>query len=459
MVDADITFNGCTLWFTPNAEVILINATVAFNITNLSILQASCDSWQGITANNSGNKVSVTGSTIKNAYTGVFSSNNALLEVSHSDFIDNYDFAIRLEDMGSPYSGFIKNSCNFNIQNVPSSVQIFNPLQIGIYLQNVAQMSIGDIMNSNSGNHFENLYTGIWVDIDDPALSSTVGIYNNTFKDITNTTLTGSYIEKQKINTCYNKNQYPVLLTFYNTMTNEAIARERTADQKLSQLINDFAGFIPAQREGQLGDAGEENEDIDNTEMQDWNEQNINAIHIKLLRNGVNSLNEEDEEFITMLAPQCPYIGGSAVYKARTLNYYFEQGVMYDDMKACNAVGVYKQGNNIGSTGGNGKSGITMEEELLANIKPNAEIMQIKQDDLIVYPNPGNDIFNIRYTTQKESRIIIKDMTGRTVMIVLLPGGESTKAAISLEKFSAGIYTYTQVVNGVSINTGKLIKE
>ena len=156
---------------------------------------------------------------------------------------------------------------------------------------------------------------------------------------------------------------------------------------------------------------------------------------------------------------QCLYIGGSAVYKARTLNYYFEPGVMYDDMKACNAVGVYKQGNNICSSGGNGKSGITIEDEVLANIKPNIESMQIKQDDLIVYPNPGKDIFNIRYTTREESRIIIKDMTGRTIMIVLLTGGENTKAVISLEEFAAGIYTYTQVVNGIAINTGKLIKE
>ena len=71
----------------------------------------------------------------------------------------------------------------------------------------------------------------------------------------------------------------------------------------------------------------------------------------------------------------------------------------------------------------------------------------------------SGDIFKLLYNSKNESRIIIKDMTGRTVMIIVLPGGENTKTAISLEKFAAGIYTYTQIVNGIVINAGKLIKE
>jgi len=51
------------------------------------------------------------------------------------------------------------------------------------------------------------------------------------------------------------------------------------------------------------------------------------------------------------------------------------------------------------------------------------------------------------------------DITGRIVMIVLLPGGGNSKTSISLEKLATGVYTYKQIVNGIAINTGKLTKE
>lgn len=42
----------------------------------------------------------------------------------------------------------------------------------------------------------------------------------------------------------------------------------------------------------------------------------------------------------------CPYIGGTAVYKARALYAMYNPTALFDDMKICNAIGVYKTGKN-----------------------------------------------------------------------------------------------------------------
>ncbi|MBK7763794.1 MAG: hypothetical protein IPI46_10560 [Bacteroidetes bacterium] len=254
-------------------------------------------------------------------------------------------------------------------------------------------------------------------------------------------------------------NSYSVLQTFYDNITNDAIAQEQQADEMLRDIIESFAMLSPAQQQAQLEDAGEINNDIDNTELQNENEQIINAIYLNILRYGLDSLKEDDKIFINYLALQCPYIGGSAVYKARTLNYYLEPGAMYDDMKTCNAVGVYRTGDTSNNGESYTKSHIRIESNLLTQIKSNIENVRLKHNELIVYPTPTNEILNIRYSEGKESRFVISDITDRIIMTILLPSGENNKTEIIIGALSAGVYNYKQVVNGVVKHTGKLIKE
>ena len=153
-------------------------------------------------------------------------------------------------------------------------------------------------------------------------------------------------------------------------------------------------------------------------------------------------------------------INGSAVYKARTLNKYIAPGAMYDDLKICNQVGVYKTGNSNSNNGvdKNTISLITQEEKSLSNLKPNVENIRLKLNDIVLYPNPTPDIVNIRYHTNAESRIELYDITGRKIMVVQFAGGEN-KTTIDISEFVNGVYTYKFFVGKSMLKSGKIIKQ
>ena len=54
-----------------------------------------------------------------------------------------------------------------------------------------------------------------------------------------------------------------------------------------------------------------------------------------------------DREFIQDLANQCPFVRGTAVYKARSLYALYQPGFYIDDMALCNAAGIYKNGKGL----------------------------------------------------------------------------------------------------------------
>jgi len=155
--------------------------------------------------------------------------------------------------------------------------------------------------------------------------------------------------------------------------------------------------------------------------------------------------NDTPQDIITM---------GSAVYKARTLNYYLEPGAMYDDMKACNAVGVYKQG---GTQTNSTPSLITKEEQELSHLKQSLENINLKQNEFVLYPNPTDGIVNIRYNTNENSRIELFDMAGRKIKVILFISGY-TKSQISLEDIVTGVYSYKFYVGEKLNKSGKILK-
>ena len=161
---------------------------------------------------------------------------------------------------------------------------------------------------------------------------------------------------------------------------------------------------------------------------------------------------------LRQFAPQCPYVGGSAVYKARSLNFYLQPGAMYDDMKACNAVGVYKQGNTQPNSSNNAVSLISKEEHLLSKLKPHIEKGKLKMNDFILYPNPTENLINFEYNTNESSRIEIYDITGRRIKTVLFVSG-GYKTTIDLSDFVSGVYTYKYIVGVNRIKSGKIIKQ
>ncbi len=71
-------------------------------------------------------------------------------------------------------------------------------------------------------------------------------------------------------------------------------------------------------------------------------EKDLNRIYLDVLTQGWQDLSTADLEQLEELALSCPFVNGSAVYKARSLFSHIQPGISYNDLEICNAVGVYK---------------------------------------------------------------------------------------------------------------------
>ncbi len=162
---------------------------------------------------------------------------------------------------------------------------------------------------------------------------------------------------------------------------------------------------------------------------------------------------------ISVIQTNCPYVNGTAVYKARTIYASINPGIDYNDLTICNAVGVYK--NN------NGKGLFDDENTLLNNmISGNGNIVKnhvnksIYTDGVKLYPNPASDNITIDYRLNANETAVLRiyDMLGiERMKIDLQPN--INKVIIKITSLETGVYSYKYTVNNIQNSTGKLIIE
>lgn len=181
------------------------------------------------------------------------------------------------------------------------------------------------------------------------------------------------------------------------------------------------------------------NGNIGGTEQQEMNEALINAIYVKYLNYGTDSLNNAEQETIAQMALQCPFIGGAAVYKARMLNALYQSDILYDDLDICNNQGVYK---------GSGKGLFDEENDMLAQI--NATHVK----DFKIYPNPSSGLIFVEYDQSGELEVM--NLLGQKVVAYKLTNNKAS-LTLSTKNMPEGIYIYRYIVNGKTENTGKLV--
>lgn len=73
-------------------------------------------------------------------------------------------------------------------------------------------------------------------------------------------------------------------------------------------------------------------------------------------------------------------------------------------------------------------------------------------------PNPSSGLVNILYSTglSKNSKVVVRDLTGRTIISQPLNGTQGT-SSIDLSNQPAGIYLISMVNGGTTVSTQKLI--
>jgi hypothetical protein len=137
-----------------------------------------------------------------------------------------------------------------------------------------------------------------------------------------------------------------------------------------------------------------------------------------------------------------------AVFRARVLHGMKHFGIHYDDLEICNGQGVYK-------------GGISKLQEQLNqlnnNTNTNSEIKRtIKEDEVIVYPNPATNYVTISCKNAKQ--VIISDLLGHKISDNKLDS-KVLENKIQLNNISPGVYFYKVFKLYNSVYTGKLIIE
>jgi len=192
-IDDSKTFHNCHFYFTPNSRIEVQNG-MTLTIDQNSILESppNCDMWDGIYATSPSSHVIISGNvgsapfhtTIKNALHGIVIGSQSALNANDVNFEDN-NISIQLQGIFSP--GAISLLRNKFITLNPLLPPLYpQPRgENGIILIDCAGITIGDPLNVNNRNHFENLYNGIYIRSGlTSAGMNTITTTYNTFKNI-----------------------------------------------------------------------------------------------------------------------------------------------------------------------------------------------------------------------------------------------------------------------------------
>ena len=176
LIDEDISFAGCELFFGPNARVEYdVPATLTFSSSYLS---GVCCMWDGIYLKDPSERLNFDACEISDARNAVVTENNGRIDISGCFFSNNHKAIVaRKYAPQSPvsYNATITNNTFSGSTNLMYPYQGEKSLY-GIELDHVYDFPIG-VYSSQSPNTFSNLMCGVF------SRNSSATIQNNVFVD------------------------------------------------------------------------------------------------------------------------------------------------------------------------------------------------------------------------------------------------------------------------------------
>jgi hypothetical protein len=185
-INDNISFDACTFWFTPQAQIQVQGAN-QLSLNNCT-LDAACDWWVGIEAIQAQNKVNIQGGEINNGVWSIHIANNAELVIDGTSFTGFGYGAITFNDITDSLYAAQVTGCTFT--STGNQTAAMNTQHIGIQLRNVRHLVIGDPNNTTNGNTFNGMRCGIHIlgfgNINNVLNSNDnqIELYNNTFENI-----------------------------------------------------------------------------------------------------------------------------------------------------------------------------------------------------------------------------------------------------------------------------------
>ncbi len=217
-----------------------------------------------------------------------------------------------------------------------------------------------------------------------------------------------------------------------NTTPALQLLKENLIAQVITSRSDITTTGVPLQagRIAHINAARSMNEGVQAEQTPDANEKFINDVNFRYITQGITTLQYEYESLL-QIAVQCPYSGGPAVYRARTLLNLLNDTLEYQDKDVCEIMGIYRLQN-------------TNHENTLKQLK--------------IFPNPsGGNIQMIYYgLTGSEIRAEVTDAIGRIVLVKTI-GNLSNTCQFILSALKEGIYSLKLIDEQGNYLTERLI--
>lgn len=173
-----------------------------------------------------------------------------------------------------------------------------------------------------------------------------------------------------------------------------------------------------------------ENAAISVQKLYESNEKSVTNIFLSTLMKGTNVFTGNQEKTLQAIASQCPWVGGDAVYTARSLYRLIKPKSVFDDDVLCGRDSI--------------PQALQQEESLpeaQAEVQPQTVQIPLENIEVTVYPNPARDVIHVAFSSQPggvvEARLLT--LQGRSVYHRIF-GAMGSNFSLSTEGLSAGMY-------------------
>jgi len=173
-----------------------------------------------------------------------------------------------------------------------------------------------------------------------------------------------------------------------------------------------------------------ENAAITVQKLYESNEKSVASIFLSAIMKGGGNFTSTQEKTLQAIASQCPWVGGDAVYAARSLYRLIEPKSYYNDANLCGRGSIPQamQGQK------------TLPKEHV-ELEPQNEQIFSEILEVVVYPNPTRDVVHIAFSSQPEGVLETRLLTlqGRSLDRQIFEVA-SSNFSLSTENLSAGMY-------------------
>ncbi len=246
--------------------------------------------------------------------------------------------------------------------------------------------------------------------------------------------------QSSELDLFFNQNKHSTIGEFYrinrglqalNASSSLSEYQNKAGTERKEQVEkqHDIAKRISENRERVIDELLANNQQVSTNTIFESNTQEVNDIYLRTVAKGNTDFTEEDYRALEFIADQCPYIGGDAVLKARSI-LNLKGFKYYDDRVICKVKEEQKQNSR--------------EYPLLTN--------------LLIHPNPATSEINISLNavTDSDGTMIIRNLFGEIYYNEIIAKDTKT-LSLNVDALISGVYWLEIKLDSGAVLSGKFL--